>query len=227
MISLDLERIKEKVIEVYKECDIHTFPIDCFAILEHYGMRTITYCDVKQNNPELYLAISSYSKDAFRFRMSVYYNSCNTDRRIRFSLMHELGHYILGHEEETQENEDEADCFASHMIAPRIAIEEFGCTTADELHERFKLSYAASNRTLMDYNKWKNTKHSKSDNRLYMWIFHKERFLKTEARIKSIQKERRKLQRQIKLYEERTQFILEYCPEYYEKILEYQRLGNM
>lgn len=228
---MNLEHIKEKVLDVYKECDIHSFPIDCFSVLKHYGIRTITYRETKEQNPELYKAISNYSKDAFRFRMSVYYNSSNPDGRIRFSLMHELGHYILGHTEECSENEDEADCFSSYMIAPRVAIEEFGFTTSDQLHEKFGLSYAASNRTLTDYKKWKNAGHSDTDNKLYLWIFHKDWYIRSEAALKRIHKERRKLKMKLVSYDERRIWLSENCPGYFKRIeelnLEVQRIGNI
>lgn len=169
---MNYEHIKEKVVEVYRECKIRTFPIDCFSILKHYKMRTISYLDVKDNNPELYKAITYYSKDAFRFRMTIYYNPCNTEGRIRFSLMHELGHFILRHTGDSRENEDEADYFASQMLAPRVAIRKNKCETSDDLHEVFGLSYAAANRTLVDYKSWREGKWSKADNELDLLIYY-------------------------------------------------------
>ena len=227
---MNLEHIKEKVFEVYKECDIHSFPIDCFSILKHYGIRLITYKEAKEQNPELYRAISNYSNDAFRFRMSVYYNSSNTDGRIRFSLMHELGHFILGHTEENSNNENEADCFASNMLAPRVAIEEAECSTSDDIHDKFGISYAASNRTLIDYNHWKLSERPKIDNQLHLWIFHKDWYLRGEQRIKRLRRERRKIQKQLALYEKRNSWLSENDPSYFDRMEEYnlerQRLND-
>lgn len=227
---MNLEHITQKVFEVYQACDLHTFPIDCFSILEHYGLRTITYLDIKRNNERLYQAIINYSKDAFRFRTTVYYNSCTNHGRIRFSLMHELGHYILGHTQESRANEEEADCFASYMIAPRVAIEQFQCTTSDELHQKFGLSYAASNRTLIDYNRWKDTERVKIDQSLFLWIFHKEWYLRKTAAMNRLQREKRKLKSQLAFQEERTTWLLENAPEYFDRSewyhLEHQRLGD-
>lgn len=149
MILLDLDYINKKILEVYKECNIHSFPIDCFSVLEHYGIQTITYKETKEENPELYKAIYRYSNDAFRFRMSVYYNSSNSDGRIRFSLMHELGHYILEHTEECPENEDEADCFASHFLAPRPITFHQGLKTAEQIRDYYGISISAANQALI------------------------------------------------------------------------------
>lgn len=211
---MNLELIKEKVLDVYKECNIHTFPIDCFAILSHYGIRTITYCEVKNNNPELYQAIANYSNDAFRFRMSVYYNSSNSSGRIRFSLMHELGHYILDHREECLNNENEADCFASYMIAPRVAIDHLCLSTADDLHDIFGLSYAAANRTLCDYKQWKNIEHGISDDELRIWLYYPNFYRHRERHLKNQERERRKLDKKAQFYEQRCRWIEENIPNY-------------
>lgn len=146
---MDLEYINKKILEVYKECDIRSFPIDCFSVLKHYGIQTITYKETKEQNPELYKAIYRYSNDAFRFRMSIYYNSTNTDGRIRFSLMHELGHYILGHTEESSDNEEEADCFASNFLAPRPITFHQGLKTAEQIRDYYGISISAANQALI------------------------------------------------------------------------------
>lgn len=149
MIFLDLEYINKKILEVYKECNIRSFPIDCFSVLKHYGLQTITYKETKEQNPELYKAIYRYSNDAFRFRMSVYYNSTNSDGRIRFSLIHELGHYILGHTEESSDNEDEANTFASNFLAPRPITFQQGLKTAEQIRDYYGISISAANQALV------------------------------------------------------------------------------
>lgn len=146
--------IKEKILEVYKECDIRTFPIDCMMLLQHYGFIVRTYEAVKCMDQELYQTIRSYSDDAIKFLNYIYYNERHSDCRIRFSLMHELGHYILNHLGESVENEAEADYFASNILAPRIIIHKYKYQTADDIHHHFGLSYAASNIALSNYKSW-------------------------------------------------------------------------
>lgn len=151
---MNLKLIREKVFQVYKECDIHSFPIDCFSILDHYALKTVTYQDTKENNPELYKAISSYSNDAFRFRMTVYYNALSNSKRIRFSLMHELGHLLLGHNESSEDTEYEADLFASNILAPRPIIHFKHFKTAEQLRDYFDISISAANIAIYDYHCW-------------------------------------------------------------------------
>lgn len=144
----------EKIAEIYSRCGILSFPINCISVLNHYRFRVFTYSYLKENNTRLYELGCEFSNDAFKYRDIIAYNEKKPEARIRFSLMHELGHYILGHVKEIPECEDEADRFASHFLAPRIAIHKKGCRTADQIHDVFGLSYCAANRALADYKNW-------------------------------------------------------------------------
>lgn len=145
------EYIKQKILSVYKECKINSFPIDCFMMLKHYGFTIRTYEEAKLKDPELYEAIRSYSDDAMKFHNYVYYNRWGNIGRIRFSLMHELGHHILEHKGESKKNEDEADYFASNILAPRSIMYSLKCRNAEDVHDVFEISYSAANRAWYDY----------------------------------------------------------------------------
>lgn len=168
---MDYSLIIDKIYDVYAECEVHTFPIDCFDILRHYGFRLYTYSQIQQVNARLHEMCRKYSDDAFRYNDIICYNQKAIECRIRFSLMHEFGHYILGHEESSPENEDEADYFASCILAPRIAISKT-CRTADDIHDKFGLSYAASNRALADFRRWYPMGRSETEKKLEELLFH-------------------------------------------------------
>jgi len=142
------------ILSAYVECNIQAFPVDCFSIITHYGFRIFSYAELKKQNPRLHELASSYSRDSFTFEGIVAYNEKHSACRISFSLMHELGHFILGHTDDSLVNEDEADEFASHFLAPRILIHRYNCRNADQIHDTFGLSYAASNRALTSYREW-------------------------------------------------------------------------
>lgn len=151
---MDYSLISKKVTEVYEQCKITELPLDIFKVLNHYGFQVFTYSKIRQRNEQLYRICISYSKDAFQFENLIAYNEQMHTRRIPFTLMHELGHTLLSHKEETPENEREADYFSSSLLAPRILIHKRRLKTAVEIHDTFGLSYAASNRALIDYHNW-------------------------------------------------------------------------
>lgn len=89
------------------------------------------------------------SPDSCIVKDTLYYQDQNTAERIRFSIMHELGHVFL-----QTSVEEMADTFSSHILAPRIAIHKSRCHTAQQIHDTFALSYTASNKALLDYKVW-------------------------------------------------------------------------
>lgn len=137
----------EAVYNTLTECHIKTFPVDCFSILNKYNFRTITYTQLKAKKPEAYELCLSISNDAFMDRVNriVAYNEKVNIQRIRFSLMHELGHFIL-----QTDSEDAADYYASNILAPRAIMNNLECKNADDVHSVFDISYAAANRAWYD-----------------------------------------------------------------------------
>lgn len=64
-------------------------------------------------------------------RCIIFYNECEPEERVRFSLLHELGHYILLHDLDTKDlelynkQEIEANCFAAQILMPEQILLEF------------------------------------------------------------------------------------------------------
>lgn len=157
-----MKNIYSIIYNVYKECEIASFPFECEKVITHYGYKLYKYSDLKNINNELFEMCKMYSNDAFLFKDKrlIAYNDEMPYFRIRFSLMHELGHILLKHKSSLPMNEDEADYFASCILAPRIMIHylmqsnKYSTITADDIHEYFGISISAANNALSDYHKW-------------------------------------------------------------------------
>lgn len=160
----------EAIYETYIECNIREFPIDCFEMLRHYGFRIMTYSELREIDRELFDLCISYSDDAFADKVNyiVGYNERANAQRIRFSLMHELGHYKLGHIGHCIQYENEADTFASHILAPRSMFKALKCSNAVDVHNAFNISYAAANRAWLNY---RSVPLTDSDERIYELFF--------------------------------------------------------
>lgn len=147
------EQIQWKILDVYIECEVQSFPVNIFKLIEHYGYEIFEYSDqstMKQT------ACMKVSEDAFRVKKRVYYNDTVAPFRRRFSLAHELGHIVLGHTEPyTLRMEKEANYFASNILAPRIAIHYAQCKNATHIENRFNLSRSASKIAYEDYLQWR------------------------------------------------------------------------
>lgn len=206
---MNYELISEKILGIYKECNITSFPIDCISILKHYGYKVLTYSELQSINEEFKILCSLLSDDAFSdsIHRIVAYNHKTNAGRIRFSLMHELGHIVLSHTSHSQANEDEADYFASNILAPRSVIFRSKVNTAEALREKFGLSYAAANIALDDYKRWKCFKISQVDKEIAWLFFPKQKTNnpKTKYREKKLRPIETELQK-------RREFIEEFEP---------------
>lgn len=61
-------------------------------------------------------------------RFIVVYREGGNPARLRFTLAHELGHRLL-HQGDEPEMEQEADCFASHLLCPRPTMRRLSART--------------------------------------------------------------------------------------------------
>ena len=76
------------------------------------------------------------------------------ERRIRFTIMHEIGHIILNHTEHSDLAESEANYFAKYALAPPPLVHELHIEDYLELSERFDISHQCAFYAMNNYNKW-------------------------------------------------------------------------
>lgn len=89
--------------------------------------------------------------------------------RLRFTLAHETAHVILGHVEECETAELEADCFAAQLLSPWFTIKMLGNVakpTASQLSAIFHISTASANRRISDIHRSRPIL-TESDKRVY------------------------------------------------------------
>ena len=96
-------------------------------------------------------------------QFSIYYNDLMPERRIRWTLMHEMGHYFLKHSEASELAEAEADFFAKNILAPPILIQYMNIKDSFELYNTFKLSDEASEYSWKYYNNWLKKRQTELD----------------------------------------------------------------
>ncbi len=147
------KQIIKMVALVYRECDIIDVPIDCQAVIETLGYDLIPYSRLARSKRQ---ACRKISEDAFTAGGTIYYNDTEAFyTRIRFSLMHELGHLLLGHTVDDPFREQEADTFASWMLVPRVDMELCRVMDAAEVAGRYDISLSAARCVINDYDRWR------------------------------------------------------------------------
>jgi hypothetical protein len=146
---LEPQDIIKKILEVYKKCEIRSFPIDCIKIIKHLGIPLFRYSQLTEPKKKNCLQVSN---DAFTLQNAIFYNDHFPHiERQRFSLMHEVGHIVLGHTGNCAENEKEADFFSSNILAPRSAMYHLHCVSVKKICNTFNVSCMAANRIANEY----------------------------------------------------------------------------
>lgn len=137
------DEIEKKVVEMYVEQGIHSFPIDPFKILEKKGYTLIPFSRFCiEERPE----IVNDDNDAFSFfspQNKTYFIVYNDEKplpRIRFTLMHELGHIELGHKGESELAEKEADTYAGYALAPSPLMSGYRLGYLEDFMTKFWIS---------------------------------------------------------------------------------------
>ena len=76
------------------------------------------------------------------------------DRRIRFTIMHEIGHIVLDHTEHSDLAESEANFFAKYALAPPPLVHKYKPEDYCELAEIFQLSQECAMNAMKFYHRW-------------------------------------------------------------------------
>ncbi len=168
LTSEQCESVIVQVIDMFEECGINSLPIDPFFIAETLHYILVPYSALSPEGLRYALLISS---DAFSrvetgmmngiciSRYVIYYNDRQYPARIRWTLLHEIGHCYLGHHDHPDDSlketeEAEANLFAKYSIAPPPLINLMRMKSADAVAQLFATSNQEATYALEYYRKW-------------------------------------------------------------------------
>lgn len=131
--------------------NVTSMPVSVLDIAKSAGIRVIKNSMVKWLLPsESGISIVVGNK------WFIVYDDSNSRQRCRFTVAHELGHIFLGHELKKRGNltqtirdsesfaEQEANIFASRLLAPACVIWALGLKTANEISSVCDISHSAA-----------------------------------------------------------------------------------
>lgn len=154
----DYEMIKHVVVDTFEEYGITTVPISAFETAIKMGLRVIPYSALNMRRRK---AALQYSSDGFSVELNtgewiIYYNDeCSTYGRINQTIMHEVGHFALGHCKEGEKEEAEANFFAKYALAPPPLVHNMDKPICvDNVMSTFAISHEAAKNACKYYNNW-------------------------------------------------------------------------
>lgn len=152
------EEIKQIVSDTFVEYGIKATPINAFEMAYKMGIQVMPYSSFSVEKRQ---AIETFSNDGFSVgdgygRWTIYYNDLATNYgRINQTIMHEIGHYALGHIESGEREEAEANFFAKYALAPPPLIHKLGKNiTIKQIMNTFDISYTAAMYACNYYKNW-------------------------------------------------------------------------
>ncbi len=151
------EEIKKIVAMTYKKFNVRCVPISGYEIAVKMGIKILPYSAYPLKTQALMLL---KSEDGFSIKRKgqwyLFYNDNDGKSygRINNTIMHEVGHIVLDHTEESELAEAEANFFAKYALAPPVLIHNSGLREPGEIADFFDISYQAATYALSFYRKW-------------------------------------------------------------------------
>ena len=150
------EEIKKIVVDMFIRYDISSTPISAFEIAIKMGIELVPYSSYPESIQKIML---KKSEDGFVFvnkeKYTIYYNSQKKIERIQNTIMHEIGHIVLGHTEDSELAEAEVKFFAKYALAPPVLMEKYNVTNIVDVLSHFDISMEAAYYALKYYQKWR------------------------------------------------------------------------
>lgn len=150
-----LEEIKESVVKMYERFDIKCVPISAFEIATKMGIKVIPYSAYSERIQTLML---EESEDGFvaidNGKCCICYNDKKIYGRINNTIMHEIGHIVLEHSQDSELAEKEVKFFAKYALAPPVLVHKLKLKDIDSISKAFDISIQAACYAREYYYKW-------------------------------------------------------------------------
>lgn len=152
------DEIKNVIIDIYIDYDIHQFPVDEKWLCRRMGVALIPY---SAYDTDARILLNKKSKKGFFVKGSdtspptIYYNDrFKTEGEIRFTIFHELKHYVF---EDVDDSEDDlADFFARYIMCPIPYLMLKNINTAEEVMSYCNTTISAATHVVSNINNRKN-----------------------------------------------------------------------
>lgn len=149
------DRIENTVVKLYQELKITKMPIDPFSISDTLGYRLIP--SSSQNELQHKFLHDGFSGMCCRDTKGIFriaYDDKAIITRQRFTIMHEIGHILLEHKEESDLADKMANYFASYALAPSPLVGLYNCEDYIDVVNTFNVSKECADMVFRRFNRW-------------------------------------------------------------------------
>ncbi len=170
--SVLFDELKRNVVAAFQKLGYIKLPVEPSELMEAHGIQSLAYQAAYDSNsvnslPQLCKCPSGLSFIITENGHNVRFIACNLQEpsgRVRFTKLHELGHVLRGHLQDSELAEIEANFFARYAIAPPVLVEKLGLTTSEEIAQHFGTSMECASYASKQHANW--LRHQQDDKEL-------------------------------------------------------------
>ncbi len=152
------EFIKQEVIDLFIRFDVKCIPINGFELAQKMKIILIPYSSLTEKKLQEAKKVSSdgFYAEPGDGKEYIYYDDTMRYQRANMTILHEIGHCVLGHTEDTDSTiaEAEANFFAKYAIAPPPLVGRIKPTGPEDIQKYFFISREAAFNAWNYYRKW-------------------------------------------------------------------------
>lgn len=150
------EEIKNIVVKLFVKYGVCCVPVNGFELATKMGIKVIPYSAILEGKRWLLL---KKSEDGFSVEKNlgewyIYYNDEKDYGRINNTIMHEIGHIVLDHTEDSELAEKEVKFFAKYALVPPVLVHKLQVDNPEDIANIFEVSYEAACYAYSYYKKW-------------------------------------------------------------------------
>ncbi len=150
------EEIKRIIVDLFIKYEISCVPVSGFELATKMGIKVIPYSAVHISKRYLLLKKSEdgFCVERMPGEWYIFYNDEKDYGRINNTIMHEIGHIVLDHSEDSELAEKEVKFFAKYALVPPVLVHKFKLNDSYSIADVFEVSFEAACYALSYYQKW-------------------------------------------------------------------------
>lgn len=150
------EDIKQIIVDLFVKYDISCVPVSGFELATKIGIKVIPYSAISEDKRRLLLKKSDdgFSVETNMDEWYIYYNDKKDYGRINNTIMHEIGHIVLDHSEDSELAEKEVRFFAKYALVPPVLVHKLKLNDPTDIAKIFDVSLEAACYAYNYYKKW-------------------------------------------------------------------------
>lgn len=150
------EEIKNIIVELFIKYNVKSIPIIGFELASKMGIKVIPYSYFSEKKQKLLFDMSEngFLAETTDNEFYIYYNDTQNAGRVNNTILHEIGHIVLNHTEESELAEAEVNFFAKYALVPPVLVYKLKINSPYRIAELFDVSIQASFYAFNYYQKW-------------------------------------------------------------------------